>query len=119
MKVTDSLAGLKPGSKVKWQLCTFAKCEEREDGTMLLRRNGRRLVLRKTSDAPWLIQTDDELRNKELDSPNRGMVLISFTAIAPADGKLDFSVTMTTESPAVTRTTPAPKIKTRGKTSPK
>lgn len=86
---------------------------------MLLRRNGRRLVLRKTSDAPWLIQTDDELRNKELDSPNRGMVLISFTAIAPADGKLDFSVTMTVESPAVTRTTPAPKTKTRGKPSPK
>ena len=119
MKVTDSLAGLKPGSKVKWQLCTFAKCEEREDGTMLLRRNGRRLVLRKTSDAPWLIQTDDELRNKDLDSPNRGMVLISFTAIAPADGNLDFSVTMTAESPSATsapgRKPVRPKIKPHSK----
>ena len=86
---------------------------------MLLRRNGRRLVLRKTSDAPWLIQTDDELRNKDLDSPNRGMVLISFTAIAPADGKLDFSVTMTAELPSATSapgTKPVrPKIKPHSK----
>ena len=103
MKVSDSLAGLKKGAKVKWQLCTFAKCEEREDGSMLLRLNGRRLVLRKTADAPWLVQTDDELRNKDLDSPNRGMVLISFTMTAPAGGNLDFSVTMTPESPSAVR----------------
>lgn len=87
---------------------------------MLLRRNGRRLVLRKTSDAPWLIQTDDELRNKDLDSPNRGMVLISFTAIAPADGNLDFSVTMTAESPSANTSAPGrkpvrPKIKPHSK----
>ena len=55
------------------------------------------MILRKTADAPWEIRTDDELRTKDLDFPNPGLKMISFTAIAPEDGKLDFSVTMTPE----------------------
>ena len=97
MKCTDSLSGLKPGAKVKWQICTFTQYRENEDGSMTLQIGRKCMILRKTADAPWEIRTDDELRTKDLDFPNPGLKMISFTAIAPEDGKLDFSVTMTPE----------------------
>lgn len=114
MKCTDSLSGLKPGSKVKWQICTFCMYREEED-TLLLLVGRWRMRLRKTVDAPWEIKTDDELRRKDLDFPNPGLKMISFTAIAPESGELEFSVTMTPEYYEPPKNFRAPGRKTREK----
>ncbi len=89
LKVTDVLSGLKPNSRICWQLCTAAEASGAE--TLRLRSGGKTLAVRKNRDGRWRIVSAESLMHG-FDSPNPGIRIVSFDALVPADGSLELSV---------------------------
>ncbi|PVY40637.1 heparinase II/III domain-containing protein [Victivallis vadensis] len=94
LEIRDRLTGLPPGAEVTWQMCTFAEPEIRPDGTLLLRHGRQELLMDKNSPGDWQVVPEAELR-QPYDSPNPGARMIRFAVPAPADGKLEWAVTLT------------------------
>lgn len=93
--LSDSLEGLKPGAKVRWQMMTRAGAVPGEKGSVTLIQRDKKLLLT-AADPQTQWQTEDAEKPKnEWDSPNKGCRFVYFEAIAPASGKLDFAVTFT------------------------
>ncbi len=94
LEIRDRLTGLPPGAEVTWQMCTFAEPEIRPDGTLLLRHGRQELLADKNCPGDWQVVPEAELR-QPYDSPNPGARMIRFAVPAPADGKLEWAVTLT------------------------
>lgn len=96
MRCTDSLAGLKPGTKVRWQICTFTIYGKNKDGSLTLTYSkDNQMLLKNSANAEWRVLADDQVRNKDFDSPNPGLKMVSFGLVAPEDGKIEYTVTLT------------------------
>ena len=95
-RISDTLEGLKPGSRVRWQMMTRAKPLPSDSPSILLTEADRKLKLTIAGNdaARWQIIDAEKPRN-EWDSPNRGCKLIAFETTAPENGKLDLSVLIT------------------------
>lgn len=93
LEIRDRLTGLAPGVEATWQMCTFAEPEIRADGTLLLRHGKQELAVNKNCPGDWQIVPETQLR-RPFDSPNPGARMIRFTVPAPADGNLEWIVTL-------------------------
>ena len=89
LRVTDSLSGLKPNARICWQLCTAT--EASGEKTLLLRSGGKKLAVKKNRGGKWKITPAEKLMH-EFDSPNPGILIVSFDAAVPADGDLELTV---------------------------
>ena len=94
--LTDTLKGLTPGARVRWAMMTKATPDAQRTGAILLREAGKQLRLSALYDPATVWQTCEVAKPKnEWDSPNKGMVMVSFEAVAPASGALTLSVLFT------------------------
>ncbi len=94
--LTDTLKGLKPGARVRWAMMTKATPDAQRSGNLLLREAGKQLRLSALHDPATTWQTCDVAKpQNEWDSPNKGVVRVSFEAVAPASGELTLSVLFT------------------------
>jgi hypothetical protein len=95
VEIRDALAGLKPGSKVRWGMVTRAAITVL-DGEAVLKQGGKTLTLKVSGSVKpaWKIY-DTATPPAEFDSPNPGTAMIGFEAEAPASGELDFTVMLT------------------------
>jgi hypothetical protein len=96
--VGDSLAGLRAGTEVRWQIGTRAEISL--DGrTATLRQDGRSLIatLRAPTGAVWQVRSADPAPNS-YDAPNPGVRFLTFLVPAPADGALELQVELTPAS---------------------
>ena len=91
MELKDRLSGLAPGAAVTWQMCTQADADVLPDGSLRLRHGKNSLILKKNHPDAWKIVPAEELR-KPFESPNPGAKMVSFTATAPENGKLELVV---------------------------
>ena len=89
LRVTDSLSGLEPNARICWQLCTAT--EASGEKTLLLRSVGKKLTVKKNRGGKWKITPAEKLMH-EFDSPNPGILIVSFDAAVPADGDLELTV---------------------------
>ncbi|MDR9410591.1 MAG: hypothetical protein RI573_17235 [Balneolaceae bacterium] len=95
----DNISGLEPGAKVRWAMATEADVEVRGK-VAVLSRDGRTLQM----EISGVVDLDDwsvsdlGVPAAELDKPNPGSIMLTFTAVAPSDGKLDLRVRLTPET---------------------
>ncbi len=95
-RLSDALEGVRPGAVVRWGMVTRATPEIARTGTLVLKEAGKQLSLTTLHDATTQWQTIEIAQPcHEWDSPNPGAVMVAFEAIAPASGKLSFSVLFT------------------------
>ncbi|MDD4101642.1 MAG: heparinase II/III family protein [Kiritimatiellae bacterium] len=95
-RLTDTLRGLVPGTVVRWGMVTSAKPDTTRPSTLLLRQKGKTLRLNALHSAETVWQTYEVAQPPNpWDSPNKGMVMVGFEAVAPASGQLDFKVLFT------------------------
>lgn len=95
-RLSDTLRGLVPGTVVRWGMVTAAKPDTARPGTLLLRQKGQTLGLNALHSADTVWQTYEVATPPNpWDSPNKGMVMVGFQAVAPASGELDFEVLFT------------------------
>lgn len=95
-RLTDSLKGLKPGSRVRWAMATKAVPDAQRTGSLLLREAGKQLRLSPLHDPSTTWATYEAAKPpNEWDSPNKGMVMVGFESVAPASGELTLSVLFT------------------------
>ncbi len=94
--VRDELAGLKPGSRVRWGMVTPGTPGDVGKAAIELSQRDARLTLRILSPqaAAWQIVDTAAPRN-EWDSPNPGTRMVAFEAIAPPSGELTLTVLAT------------------------
>lgn len=97
--VTDTLAGLKPGARVRWTLITRASVETRKNAARLTSGN-KRLVLQAEllgGDTSTIAVSSDDCRGPaEYDAPNEGFTRIGVEFPAPPGGKAQLRVKMET-----------------------
>lgn len=96
VEITDTLTGLKPGAKVRWQMC-IQNVETSIEGNVLNLKKGKEsmtVTVRTPSASKWELTPAEKLTGKT-DSPNKGAVMATFETVAPADGKLDIDVLFT------------------------
>ncbi len=95
-EITDSLTGLKPGAKVRWQMCIQGVEASSADNVLNLKKGkaSMTVTVRKPAAIKWELTPAEKLMGKT-DSPNKGAVMATFEAVAPADGKLDIDVLFT------------------------
>jgi hypothetical protein len=94
--VQDELAGLKPGSRVRWGMITRADPGD-PTGSVLTLHDGDarlRLELLAPPEPRWQI-IDTETPRREWDSPNPGTRMVALVAVAPASGALRLAVLLT------------------------
>ncbi len=93
--VRDHLTGLRPGAEVRWGMVTRAEALQNENGLMGLREAGEEMEITIHSEnaTAWKI-IDLAEPVQSWDSPNPGFRMIAFTAMAPASGVLDLTVTL-------------------------
>ena len=94
--IGDKLTGLKPGSKVRWQMMSYGTPGETDGNELTLTKDGKSMVLNVL--APEAIEwkvLDSATPQNEWDSPNRGTCMPSFTVIAPQSGELMIRVIAT------------------------
>ena len=95
-RLTDTLKGLKPGARVRWSMVTRAKPAAQRAGNLVLRTEGKQLRLSPLHDPATVWYTSDVSKPRnEWDSPNKGMVMVGFEAVAPASGELTLAVLFT------------------------
>ncbi len=94
--IQDELAGLQPGSSVRWGMITSAKAVAIDAGTMELHRDGKQLTLRILAPAgvSW-VEINTSTPRHEWDSPNRNTRMVAFQCPAPAAGDLTLTVLAT------------------------
>ncbi|MGE4564825.1 MAG: heparinase II/III family protein [Victivallaceae bacterium] len=96
VEITDTLSGLKPGAKVRWQMC-IQNVETSIAGNVLKLKKGKEsmtVTVRKPSTVSWELTPAEKLMGAT-DSPNKGAEMATFEMTAPADGKLDIDVLFT------------------------
>jgi hypothetical protein len=96
--IGDSLAGLRAGTEVRWQIGTRA--EVFLDGrTARLRQDGQSLIatLRAPAGAVWQVRSADPAPNS-YDAPNPSVRFLTFSVAAPAEGALELQVELTPAS---------------------
>lgn len=101
--IEDRLAGLKPGSRVRWGMITKGKPGRLDEPTLELREGGAQLTLRIISPgaARWKVIDTATPRN-EWDSPNPGTRMVAFETVAPENGNLRLTVLATPGSASET-----------------
>ncbi len=94
--IRDELHGLKPGSKVRWQMITHGTPDELGKPQVTLHEHDKqlKLTLTKPETYTWT-QIDTEKRRHEWDTPNPGTRMIACEAIAPDSGELTLGVLAT------------------------
>ncbi len=91
--VQDRLAGLKPGSRVRWGMITRGEPETIAGATVDLVQQDARLTMHILSPTSGTWQTiDTATPRNDWDSPNRGTRMVAFEAIAPDTGPLTLAV---------------------------
>ena len=99
-RLTDTLAGLRPGATVRWGMVTRAQPGSERTGTLTLSEADKRLRLSALHNPATIWKTYETARPpNEWDSPNPGTVMVGFEAVAPASGALSFAVLFTPDSP--------------------
>jgi hypothetical protein len=94
--LTDTLKGLTPGARVRWAMVTKAKPDAERTGPLVLREAGKQLRLSPLHNPNTAWQTYEAARpQNEWDSPNPGLVMVGFEAVAPASGELTLAVLFT------------------------
>lgn len=95
LRITDTLTGLKPGSQVRWQMCTQAAVREKTAGRLLLSRDGKTMTVSATSTSPvaWRTLETSELEGL-LDRKNDAR-MVFFDTTAPQDGQMTLEVSFT------------------------
>jgi hypothetical protein len=95
-RLNDTLKGLKPGSVVRWGMVTKAKPDAQRTGALTLREAGKQLTLTPLHDPAVAWKTYEvEKTGNEWDSPNTGLVMVGFEAVAPASGEVTLTVRFT------------------------
>lgn len=91
--VQDQLAGLKPGSRVRWGMITPGEPARVGAAAIELRQGDARLTLTILAprEAVWRTIDTAKPRN-DWDSPNPGASMIAFEAVAPESGELTLAV---------------------------
>lgn len=94
VEIRDRLAGLKPGSRVRWGMVTRAAIGI-TGSQATLKQEGKALALTAegAGEAPWRIY-NTATPPAEWDSPNPGTAMIGFEVEAPASGALEFVVSL-------------------------
>ena len=94
--VQDQLAGLKPGSRVRWGMITPGKPAAAGSAKMELAQGEARLGLDIVApqDAIWQV-IDTATPPNQWDSPNPGVCMVAFEGIAPESGELTLAVLAT------------------------
>lgn len=91
--LTDTLTGLKPGARVRWQMMTKATPSETRTGSIVLSSDKKQLKLSALhASAQWQVSDASKPVN-EWDSPNKACKLIFCEQIAPASSNLTFAIT--------------------------
>jgi hypothetical protein len=92
--LTDTLTGLKPGSRVRWQMMTKAVPGDIQKGSILLSLDKKQLKLSTVQAASINWQVSDASKPvNEWDSPNKDIRVVFFEQTAPASSNLTFVVT--------------------------
>ncbi len=100
-RMTDTIKGLNPGTRVRWAMVTKATPDDQRVGKLVLREAGKQLQLASLHEPATVWQTYEAAKpQNEWDSPNKGMVLVGFEAVAPASGEMTLSVLFTPGSVA-------------------
>ncbi len=91
--ITDTLEGLKPGAKVRWQMCTQSEIAGVAGQNVKLEKGRETLTLEAVSpvSARWSVTPTASLEGP-LDAVNRNARMVWFEAVAPPDGKLRLEV---------------------------
>ncbi len=94
--IQDHLAGLKPGSRVRWGMITPGSPEALDGSSIELRQKDARLTLTILSPqtAAWQV-IDTAKPRREWDSPNPGTRMVAFEVAAPESGELTLAVLAT------------------------
>jgi hypothetical protein len=92
--LTDTISGLKPGSRVRWQMMTKAVPSDIRKGSILLSVDKKQLKLSTlhVSTVEWQV-SDISKPVKEWDSPNKDYRVVFFEQTAPASSNVTFVVT--------------------------
>ncbi|MCE5276797.1 MAG: heparinase II/III family protein [Planctomycetaceae bacterium] len=95
-RMTDTIKGLKAGTRVRWAMATKAKPDELGKSSLVLRQGGKQLLLTALHDkaAKWKTYEAAKPAN-EWDSPNPGVVMVGLEALAPASGEVTLQVLFT------------------------
>ncbi len=96
LQISDTLKGLKPGAKVRWQMMTRADPELTGSASVRLVEKGHSITLSIQHEPPrqWRIVDASQPRNS-WDSQNRRYKLICFESEAPKNGELNLCVLIT------------------------
>jgi hypothetical protein len=111
--VQDELAGLKPGTTVRWGMVTYGVPNKEGDRRIELEQGGASLALdivspeQASGAGPTWTVIDTATPRNEWDSPNKGTSMIAFESVVPASGALVLCVLITPGSRAET-TGPGP-----------
>jgi hypothetical protein len=93
-RLTDTLK-VRPGARVRWAMMTRATPDApaaSNSTDLLLRQSGKTLRLRALHTPAPQWRTSPANPQQSWDSPNKGITLLSFEAVAPASGELTFDV---------------------------
>lgn len=90
----DSVAGLAPGTPVRWAMMTRAAVAAAGGGRLVLEEGGRALELEQLG-GEWEWRVEENPHPNEWDSPNEGYRQITFTVPADGDGAAAFGVKFT------------------------
>ena len=90
MAIRDELTGVRPGAKVRFQFCTFAKPEISEN-TVILREKDKSMKVTATPGVVW--ETAPTSRwMQEWDSDNGSACMVWSEVTSPADGNVSMKV---------------------------
>ena len=90
LRITDTLNGLKPGARIRWQLCTETAALS-SGASLHLQSGGKKLVIRNDCGADWTV-TPAEQWMHDFDSPNGTAKIVFFEMPAPGSGRLKMTV---------------------------
>ncbi len=90
--ISDTVCGVKPGTKVTWQIITSAAPMIDQEGRLVLKKNGQERYILPSQSVDWQIESIAKPRHS-WDSPNAGKFRVFFDLRVPASGNLDYSVT--------------------------
>jgi Heparinase II/III-like protein len=94
--IQDQLTGLRPGSRVRWQMITTGTPDDLGKSALTLHQKGEQLILTLLAPdrAVWSL-IDTAKPRHEWDSPNPGTRMITFETSAPKSGRVTLAVVAT------------------------
>lgn len=93
--IGDRISGLKPGSKVRWQLCTALNVESVDGGIVILTDGQKKIAVSSHApDAAWrVVEASSMLQS--FDSPADRFRMLMLETVAPPDGTIELAVGFT------------------------